>query len=620
MTVKVKFAFVALIFVTFGDCTSRDEIKCQMLVNQLTKLEGISKFNILIENSVKSAIVDELLVKLTRVIPCLPVKNDQRFRNKTWVKYAKKNIRSTSKYYNKSRQQEGIVNHASGNSLFIYFCRSVDEKSLDIAMWYYHCFTCISSVPKFLIVVKVDKVQVSYKKTMTYLLRRWRIIDVDIMEISKSGVNIKRRLRKRQIHNFMVHQYNPFSKSYMKRVLSKNVKWFQSKLMNLHRHKLFINKLHFERIISVANKKNFIWTSDRMSEKSKLGIHLRTSMNLTYVYAKEIDQELKFLEVQMCGYYRIVSLKPILFHTHHIYTPVIFDKCMEINLQDFFIFFPPIIFLAFLLKLLTKFSEFNPQTWSMIATFQMLLGLGNPSGRITSALEASLFILMLFAGFFYSTLFSESATNILNPYVIERQFNSWSDMKDSNLTVCLIVRPTNRTLENIPMDNPILESKVKIYMLAHNTLKQINNMFLVRDRAVSLRESPLSTSLFNSMIAMDGQVLARRSGLTELMMIVSLQSKQFSPYIERMSDLYWRFHETGFHNFMGFVEFLYHHNREQTIKCYTKMPQRFNNNNLDDLEANFLVVVSFVLTIGCISSIFTLFIEVFIEKNINNNS
>lgn len=216
-----------------------------------------------------------------------------------------------------------------------------------------------------------------------------------------------------------------------------------------------------------------MWKLDDVwNEKSRLGNHFRTTLNFTYVRWRFGTTVADFLfPEQGCYSYMeyCTALKSLLYQTSSIYTPVINDAYLEVNIIDFFMLFPLIILFALLLKLSSKFSEFNPQTWSFLAVFKMLISLDNPSGVTRSFVESVLFITISISGVFYSNEFSGAATKVLNCITVKTQFNSFVDLRESNLTVFLIMNHSSYS-DFVFIDDPIVLSEVK-----YEVTKNIND-------------------------------------------------------------------------------------------------------------------------------------------------
>lgn len=606
--------FILFFRVGYSKNLSTDESKCDLLVRQLVDLKGIEKCCIFDDRKVKSRIIDSLKTKLTKLSPMVSLVNNGKLAS-NWKKFVKKiSVSSVPKYWTKSREEQGILNTASGDTLLVFaYNPQKDQKSFEhnVRRAYYGLarYTCL---PKLLLISMTNKAQVSYRRTFNFLTRTVRIVDVDILEISRVAKKKKGKKSKISSHHFTVHQCNPFSRVYEKRKLAKTNKWFQSKLMNLHGYSIFIKPLHFPDDRVFLNNKSFVAaTANSWNENSKMGVTFRSLMNFTYKYNYNY-QDITFIEVYLDPYRRIATLKPSMFQTVDIYTPVIFDTSIEVKLLNFLMSFPLILVIALLLKLISRLSDFDSQTWSIVAVFKMLLGLDNPTGKTNSFLESALFILISIAGVFYSNEFSEAATSILNPIKLERHFGSFNDMKESNLTIHLYDNLVSYSKYCGRIENPIRTSKIKTKLQENSIVDEIGEMLCSTKIAVSKAESPAFVPFFGAAIRVDGATLARKSGLIELKRVVALRVKSFSPYNERMSELYWRFHESGFHN-LDKKELINEIKKHVANQYYSKK----SPNPTDDFEngaSGFSYVLFMILLVGSVSAIIALIVEILIFR------
>lgn len=623
MAVKASYFVLALVIIfsswnsVLGKNRNYLNLKLELLVNRLTNnySKGIEKCIVFADFPESNNIVDQLQAKLSRSLQVMLIK---LAKNLNLNNYRKPVISKIPRYYSVSREVRGILNQAGGSTILIcifnernprYLIKKIREIYRNLAQ--------PENIPKVLLISLADRAQARYRTAFKFFNKSvYNITDVEIVEISSSASRRKRNnnrvlKRRRTSHDFVVHQYNPFTMIYKKQKLSRRVKFFQPKTANLHGHSLLINKNYERRRVN----KTFL------GENSNLMTFLRGTMNFTFkddLYTAGVD--LLLCERQIASYEANAAfLKPNQLQTVFLCTPVILDDFVELNLMDFVKFFPLIFLFAFLLKLCGKYSEFNPHTWSEIETFKMLLGLDNPTGLTKSLFESTLFIFVSFTGFFFSNELSEAATNILNPFQIERQFKTYSDLTESNITVGLPDFPSRNSIYGIPCENPIFTSKVR-YLAGRATFDDYLQMLICRNMSVYQYECCLMDDFFPKGIVINGQTLARRADLTVSKDVVSIIVSRFSPYLERMSDLYWRFYESGFRHTMKVKEAL----RKQTdIRRFIEykyyyLTQCHEHDDSDRVISEISYVLHGILIIGSTSALSLLIAELFYKKLLND--
>lgn len=601
-----------------------DDSKYEILVNRLANVKGIERCNVLLNRFVKSRVVaDELQTKLVKYLPTMSINHTTQLR---WEKYQRKKLYPISAR-EKSHVRPDILNCASRNSLLICFYQPSSQNHFYQSMkWFRDTMVQPASTPKVLIVAVTNKPLTSYKTPLHGFFQRYTTVDVEILEISKSVGKSKKKgngLKRQSSHGFSVHQYNPFTRIYKKQRLTKKVKLFQAKTMDLHGSKIKLFNATSFKSKQVLNSKTYSSTPEMFNHKSKFAMALKSLMNVTYIYDKAINADLMFFDgfLTKSVLLRAIVLKPHLLAIRHIYTPVIFDTQVQVHLTGFLLFFPLMLAAVLMLNLLSKFSQFNPRTWSPLAIFKMLLGQENPTGTTGSLLETLLFILISFTGIFFSNEFSNAVTGILNPIAIERHFNTFEDIRESNITMHLWSEPLNRTIDGHSFENPILKSQVKYhktYLCNNNTRATVINavceMFSSPNTSISFPASPISLRLFGSTIRIDGRTLIKRSGLSELKLVISYPVKLFSPYHERMSDIYWRFYESGFHNTMNLTTHVVKLHKHIRNQYFLKNPQQ-DIHDSDELDINFCPIYCGILLLGSILAIFVLIVEILLAPS-----
>lgn len=363
MGVNIQFllVFVTLLIIFFSNHslskkTSKED-PMKLLVKQISNLEGVRKCNIFFIG-VRSRLVDKLRAELVRNLQAQEVGNFMKHR--IWKAIIRKDIRSDdAQYYKRSREQNQILNYGSQNTLFIFTtARKMEPNILKVIEAFYTRTTQVTSSLKTLVILVTKKPKRSYKETFNFLFRnRPSQLDLEILEISKrsqnrmnAGRRTKYSKRKRWMHEssrhtFLFHQYNPFTRVYQKQKLTKHVKWFKSKAMNLHGHALTARK-------SELNTKIFKYYLVYMEiMKSKMNFTCRwvAHTSTAFILGQQTTclQYPKFWESHL-------YLKPWSMDVSRILTPVIHDKFIEENWMNFLSFFPLVLFIN---NLFTKTIE-----------------------------------------------------------------------------------------------------------------------------------------------------------------------------------------------------------------------------------------------------------------------
>lgn len=620
---------------------STDQLKFKMLGQQLSSLRGIKRFRVFTQDHVDSRIMKGLHVELSRTLPTMFI---------DWREFKSTNVTRTAtkaKARKQKRQKQSSLSKVSGDEMLVYVVStSRTRKQLD-AIRIYRSLAFPANLPKVLLISLTDQVMANYKSTFNYLLEQGNIVDVDILEIYRNGRNVKarkvprnksgknvkgtkaprsgskdgkngkarRRVSKSSSSRYTVHMYNPFTRQYKKQKLTKNVRWFQEKVRNLHGYKVFTSDTKPATRSYALGKR--IASIRREFANSRFGKLLKTSMNFTYGYKKvSREQDVIFKSVVCDASNKIATLKPCAFNTHFIYTPVIYDTFYQVDIGQFFVFFPLIFAINILLKLCSSVSEFSLHTWSWTYTFNMLLGRDNPSGITGKCVVESLLLCLLYVGgFFFSNEFSEAATGIVNPVRIERNFHSFQDLKDSNLTLYLMRKYSCHGEESEFVIDEIIRANVKYNLITevNATVFRALSKMLHSKLAMSCQNGPETIPWLTDTFNLDGKTLAKKSYLNEYKVLLSYPVKSYSPFYERMSDLYWRFFEIGDHIYGEYKTYWRLIINQHLYDLYSEEADDEITEDFD--ETRMLAYIFFgVSMVGSIAAILALLVEILISK------
>lgn len=575
------------------------------LSNQLARVKGFKTCNLFIDRSVKrSQTTDMLQSQLTKMFPIVSM-GKRKFQISKY-----RRTRFTEMINWRKREQKGLLNCASGNAILIAVVGWMKKQppSLSKVRSVYYTLAQQASIPKMLVICMTRKKQV-YKRvfnSFTYT----GIIDVDILEISEAKRNVKGFLR-RKYTDFTVHKHNPFLKSNKKQALSKNVTWFQPKCKNLNAFKLRNGK-------TPEAPDKMLWRGKLIEmyhdgPRSNLGLHFMASMNMTFKYTSSSSPEFdfyfewRFLTRNALDY---TWLKSYELEKSHLYTPVIYDSQFKFNFNYLLFYIAAVVLTLLLLQLCCVFGNFDRRTWSPYEVVKMLFGYSNPR-RPNIIIESSLFCLISLGGVCIANFFAEAMTDMLVPVEEERSFNTFVDLRESNITLYLCSKPAAEDeVMHIKYENAIILSNVS-YQVEQDWVKRMVSMVKKMQRcnnisiSVQLRNK---WELYGTNIAINGKIFARRSNLIEYCHIFSYPVQDFSPYYERMSDLYWRFNECGFsvHNKLA-VQVARNYIGEELDETFQDNASfEEDSEAIDNLRTDILL---YVLLLGVTASLLVLFAE-----------
>lgn len=524
-----------------------DKMNLKMLINQLTSLNGVSKYNLFIDRHFKCQVVQRLQGLLTKSLPIMSMK----YKSLKWRRYERIDYRNSKLH--KSREDRKLLNYPSRNALFLYvFSRGMFKSIENFLSNYCQIFMKLVSpgnIPKILLIT-ITKNKVKFYENIFNALPE-AVMDFEILEISSPSHALKKDTQrlKRSVHNFTVHQWNCFSRSYQKHQLSKNTTWFKDKLKNLHNYKM-TTSFYTNNAFRYDPVKKKLVEYDVSGVKSKLAIYLQNSMNFTWSYRE--PYAIDFPEILMRGG-EMQYLNPCRMCGFYFYTPVINDVCFVGNASYLLICVAVLSVILFFLHACRSLGGFDRRTWSHLFTVKMMIGLDSPYTP-HFIVESVLFIMLSVFGIFCSNDIYEGLTDLIVPLESERKFYNLQDLKDSNLTLILQGIPKKDVYK---VSATISESGVKYAINPNRVDREIHRMFrMLRSKKTSISVMDISTDKFyDSTIRVDEKVLARRSEVIEFFFLSSIEIVGYSIFKERLSMSYWRFFEHGFNN--DYIKYMY---------------------------------------------------------------
>lgn len=456
----------------------------------------------------------------------LPVILLATFKYANWPMYSANDLFAIAKV-----KRDDCLNVASGDKVLV---------SMEHQDFYklYKFIAAPNNLPKVLLVSTTWKPLASYKHQFKRLLRL-RIINVDVLEIS--------RLK------YTIHSYNPFSGVYRKSKFStiNSNNWFQcNKLNNLHAYTLKtsnFDKYYCPREFYRHRKETF--RVYFIGSKSLIALYVKQSMNFTL---KRLPDDHPSIDLFFTSYLMSVPydsqhtyLKPIHFKVTRIYTPIAHDKYYDsMRFTEVLFNTATIAWIIVMLHLCKRVGYLDEATWSPLSVLIVLLGLTGQSPRLKGPLQHALLCLMLVTGIFFATQLSNLVTDALVPGELERSFNCFEDLKSNNVTLWLTEAPGKSN------NSAIVKSGVN-YEVHGDRCAAYQEQMMQRvagrgDIAITIIFNVYFTEIYGNTVVREGKVVARKSQMIEGMTLTSYKVKNFSPFVEKFSDLYWRFEECGF--------------------------------------------------------------------------
>lgn len=163
---------------------------------------------------------------------------------------------------------------------------------------------------------------------------------------------------------------------------------------------------------------------------------------------------------------------------------------------------------------------------------------------------------------------------------------------------------TEVTFLGVKYDNPIVSSKLNYKIIDENSSKPLLMGEMVNHKNISV-SVPINSALksYGAKIAMDGKLCVRRSDLLEYLHLYSYRMRDFSPYFERISDVYWRFFEYGFGPYNRLIQIYVKQYYEEGVERHAR---ESDSESTDDFTTHALL---YVLSIGIVASLVVLVAE-----------
>lgn len=596
-----------------------DDSSLSMLVGQLKNLEGVSKCNMFIDKHIQCKMVQRLLVLLTKSLPTVSMKKCKSLK---WRRYERTNFYEGFKHYGKCREDVRLFNYPTKNSIFIYiFPINNDGRFIEYVQFFWNLYkslACPTSTPKVLFIT-TTKFKIPSYASLFHVFPE-ESMNLELLDISSRGHASKKQTRwfNNTSHRFTVHKWNGFSKRYRLHHLSKSSLWFQEKYSNLHKFKLSA-KVYSQMVrrYDYLNKRTVSY--DLTGLNSRLSKYLKASMNFTWICANRYN--FGFPEGTLSP--GICSLNPCLAQVHYFYTPLIYDVDLEVDISSFLICFALLFVVLFLLHIQTSLGRFDSRTWSPLITVNMLLGMNSPYNPQLIT-ESLLFIMLSICGIFCANDIYEALASLIVPLSTERTFFTLQDLKTSDIALILSGIPAELQESSLSEENgkvarfiisdEIQKSHIKCTLLSdrdQRELKEMHKLVHLKNISISIADK-ITDQLYGSVVKVNGQVIARRSRVSEYFRVVSFEISSFLVLKERLSMSYWQFIEHGFK--YEYSKYMY-----RTVKLRRGLLEKnldgtplVPSDDKDSEEPDYftLTIVLIVLTVGTSMAFITLLGEI----------
>lgn len=610
---------MAAVFFAIATTEISKGLLLKTLTHHLSTVKGFKTCNLYIDMD-SAEIVDMLQSQLTKLFPTVTMRNDASLEMSKFTRADF--LRQTVIPMN--REQPGIMNYASGCAILIFVIGWNETSSQRNVKDVYQKLAHRSSIPKVLILSITDERQHNYAQLFGQLTL-WKILDVEILEASVSHDDGN--------CSFVLHSYNPFSKvSTSQNLTTANVQvvpMFEPKLKNLYGHCLKTYKNRQSVVTyNISINPNYWW--DKLyvwhiyGLKSYFALHVMTSMNVTFslvnftandqvAFSAEADLGLDHENFSTLEHARHTWLKPRDFLKANLFTPVILDSKINVQFKySFLCYFGCFGLVLLLLHVCRVIGNFNRRTWSPNETVKMMFGLSSPySPKLP--IEFAIFYLISVSGIFTSNFLSDQLTGMLIPLEEERVFKTFDELKASNVTLFLEDDPEQ--MDNITfgeIENVIRKSGVLYKVESLDDLR----FSLIFARMLTMRNKSVSIHTYGNVIShdrtieIDGKARARRSDLLEFSYVCSYHVQDFSPYRERISDLYWRFGESGFGIYTNFLRMYF---RFALAKFYEEFVMQYESQEEREINQLTSIALWCILIVGTLLSVIVLYAEIHFE-------
>lgn len=497
-----------------------------------------------------------------------------------------------------------------GNRRTVYECL---ENLLSI-MYEYHVGD--RQVPKVLIIAIVETKTGGWKQMLRSFFRTNGFFDINVLEILVSRQKSKSNAD--MIHSHKMYHLNPFSKKFFSSPIKKGIKWFPDKLNNLHRYPCY----------TFTAKEATLWEgreTDTYFRLNKIGRD-----DFIKSLPKLLNVTLKRMSIPAPGRFNIfgkVSPLSKYFKTHImptvkpldqlievLFVPVIYDEEIKSDDNEVLLNVTTLLLLVVTVYLWTMAFEASP--WSPLSIFGMIVMQSNSQAPVTRS-QCTLFICLIAIGFFFGSELTEGLTSANIVMRKERKLENLDDLRLNNITALLNpvgVRYAEKHNKPFKRSGVKLDGRWRKFIHYDYFKKEvIGNLILHQNYSISTAFEEYSGVNFPRTLVDNNIVLAKRSNIVSEWRTVSLRMIFSNSYVNRVSDIYWRYVEAGLRQTRDDREY-----KRNSTKAFNKIRDQITGHQdegeepLDQMES--LSIFVYLITIGPLVSLIVLIFELVLHK------
>lgn len=395
--------------------------------------------------------------------------------------------------------------------------------------------------PKLLITIITHKNNLDIRIFLHNLFEEVRL-ECEVMVVTVNG-----NRSKRMVLNYKVHQLNYFSRRYS--ALSYRpgrVRWFYPKTKNLHKFVLWmlIAKLsYFEGSLQGKSQDKF----------GALLLAVKIMNGSTDILRHDRCYDLVHpTHTVSTGDNMISFVKPNEMRASHMIVPIIYDQSVKIDYSNFFRNLTIIVSITLIFVVWSWLFRFDSQTWRFLTIVEMVIGNGNARVPVVRS-EAVAFACIVMIGFFSGSDLTSRLTTVFFLTQTERLLDSFDNLSSNNIFV--IVSDNPHDYADSPLVQSLLRSNVKYVSATQLRDKSKHGIKKLLETLIVNRNISMSTGVTEKFdVKIPGNVITIGRNRTNLAKVSNIKEYQeisawflypINPFVERLSDIYWRIIETS---------------------------------------------------------------------------
>lgn len=480
----------------------------------------------------------------------------------------------------------------------------------------------LNNVPKVLFMLITKKRVKSHKKLLKQLFDD-NILNVDllIIRVRSERKNLLRSLSNKNC-NVILHQWNPFFDNH---TLSRNVtnfSWFPNKVKNLNKWNMgvAISKRHIKVIKSKSKQitKKEIRTMGRLQRNLLKAIMATMNVSVTLHYVEK-DHKTLFAEVPSIQYATdhsgltsridnksFAMLKPLMFATERASAPFMTDSFTVFN-GDIYKLIIACFCIIVIIWVYALFAQFDLEVWSTMSIFGLLMGIGTPRD-VNKLAERIMLIFVLLAGVAFGEDIFMGMTSFNFPLESEIKIETLESMLSCNMTPLLSENSFHllQLYEKNKTIRDLMEKKMKIVdIYSKECWDCFHNLITFKNYSCPVSQDT-EDAVANSYGKQKPPIL-RICGWTYTLFPITHRMKPYSPFIDRISNIYWRFVQGGF----------FKYNKERKQKGRIKIDWKlFQKKECDSYDEDFVTRLHIILLTEVFVSFLLFFVEIAYSRTV----